>query len=64
MGVKTVRDELEAEIDKSYIYLLKNSLHDEHAPIDVHFDYHWHPTNSDKPNVTIPFSRRPIMIDL
>lgn len=28
MGVKTVRDELEAEIDKSYHYLLRNSLHD------------------------------------
>lgn len=30
----------------------------------MHFDYHWNPKNSDKPNVTIPFNRRPIKVDL
>lgn len=62
MSVRTIRTEIEEEIDKAYIYLLRNSLHDEHQPIDVHFDYNW--TKYDKTNVTIPFARRPIMIDL
>jgi len=64
MGVKTLRFELEEEIDKLYSYYLSNSLHDEHMPIDDHFDYTWNPRTPGRQNVTIPFSRRPITIDI
>ena len=63
MQVKTVRNILEAEIDKIYTYYLRASLHDEHMPIDTKFDYVWSPGNG-KPNVTIPFTRRATSIDL
>lgn len=32
-------------------------------PIDKHFDYIWAPGNG-KPNITIPFSRRAITVDI
>jgi hypothetical protein len=43
MGIKTIRNLLEEEIDKIFTYYLRFSLHDEHQPIDNHFDYKWVP---------------------
>lgn len=62
-GTKTVKNVLGEEIDKIYSYYLRASLHDEHMPIDDHFDYTWLP-GWNQPNVTVPFSRRAIGIDL
>ncbi len=42
-GVKTVSNILEEEINKIYSYYLRASLHDEHMPINDHFDYIWVP---------------------
>lgn len=61
-NVTTLRIELQQEIDKLYSYILSNSLHDEHQPIDNHFDYIWQ--SPGKANVTIPFSRKLTSIDL
>jgi hypothetical protein len=63
MGVKTIRNLLEEEVDKFYSFYLRASLHDEHMPVDNHFDYKWVPGRG-KPNVTIPFERRPLTIDI
>lgn len=63
LGVKTIRNTLEEEIDKFYSFYLRASLHDEHMPIDTHFDYIWIP-GPGKKNVTVPFSRRAVTVDL
>lgn len=63
MQVKTVRNLLEDEIDRYFSFYLRASLHDEHMPVDNHFDYIWSP-GQGKPNVTIPFTRRPVTIDI
>lgn len=62
VNVTTVRLLVEQELDKSFRYYLNNSLHDQHQPIDNHFDYIW--KRSGKPDVTVPFTRRAIAIDL
>lgn len=63
MSVKTVRNLLEEEIDRFFAFYLRASLHDEHMPINNHFDYVWSP-GQGKPNVTIPFSRRAVTVDI
>jgi hypothetical protein len=62
MSIKTIRNQLEEEVDRYYNFFLRASLHDEHQPVDNHFDYVWQPMG--KPNVTLPFSRRPLTIDI
>lgn len=62
-GIKTVKNVLGDEIDKIYSYYLRASLHDEHMPIDDHFDYYWIP-GWNQSNIIVPFSRRAIGIDL
>ena len=47
-----------------YEYYLRASLHDEHFPLELQFDYKWVPGVPDKPNVTISFVRRPISVDV
>jgi len=42
---------------------LRASLHDENQPIDKNFDYKWVPGNG-KPNITIPFTRRAVSVDI
>lgn len=42
-GTMTVKNVLGQELDKIYSYYLRASLHDEHMPIDDHFDYKWIP---------------------
>lgn len=63
INVTTIRNSLEAEIDKIFTYYLRASLHDEHMPIDNHFDYKWVPGRG-KPNITIPFTRRAVAVDI
>jgi hypothetical protein len=64
LQVRTVRLELEDEIAKYYSYYLGNSLHDEHNPINDHFDYTWDPRQPGRANVTIPFLRRAVNVDI
>lgn len=54
---------LEAEIDKIYHFLLRNSLHDEHHHVDPQFDYHWTPRRNTT-NYIISMKRRPLYIDI
>jgi hypothetical protein len=63
-GSSSLKAILENEIEKIYGYYLNNSLHDEHMPIDDHFDYIWDPKVPGKKNITIPFVRRPISVDI
>lgn len=49
-------------MDKLFNYILSQCLHDEHQPIDNHFDYVW--KSPGKADVTIPFSRKLKLIDL
>ena len=63
MGEVTVRNMLEEEIDKSYHFLLRNSLHDEHHHVDPQFDYNWTPRRGT-PNHVISMKRRPLFIDI
>ena len=63
MHVKTVRNQLEEEIDKIYYYLLRASLHDEHHHFEPQFDYRWASRSGGK-EVTISMKRRPIQIDI
>lgn len=62
MNVSTIRLELEIEINRYYSYLLRNCLHDDNHPISDHFDYVW--SRIGKPNITIPFTRRGVNIDI
>lgn len=64
MGVRTIKIELEDIIDSIYTFILKTCLHDEHQPITAYFEYLWVPTTPGKPNVTIPFTRRGVSIDV
>lgn len=59
---RDTKNYLEIEINKNYSYYVNSSLHDKHFPIDSQFDYHWTPQH--KPNVTVPFFRRPTSVDL
>jgi hypothetical protein len=63
IGIKTIRNQLEEEIDKIYTYYLRASLHDEHHHIDPQFDYVWQ-SRRNGTNVTISMVRRPISIDI
>jgi hypothetical protein len=63
-GGKDVRTELQNEIDKYYDFYLRASLHDEHQPIGLQFDYKWVPNVPGKQNVTISMLRRPISVDI
>lgn len=63
LGYKTIRNQLEEEIDKIYSYYLRNSLHDEHMHIDPQFDYKWQ-SRRNASNITISMVRRPIYIDV
>jgi hypothetical protein len=62
-GVTTIRKLLEEEIDKSFGFLLRNCLHDEHFGFHSQFDYVWQPRRGS-PNVTISMKRRALYIDL
>lgn len=63
LGYKTIRNQLEEEIDKIYSYYLRNSLHDEHMHIDPQYDYVWQ-SRRNGTNITISMLRRPIYIDV
>jgi hypothetical protein len=64
MGIKTVRNLLEEEIEKAFRFYLGACLHGDHHHIDTQFDYTWVPATVGKPNVTISMMRKPYSIDI
>ncbi len=64
MGVKTIRNLLEEEIDKAFRFYLGACLHDEHHHIDPQFDYTYVPATKGKPNITFSMIRKPYTIDI
>lgn len=64
LGVKTIRNLLEEEIEKAFRFYLGACLHDDHHHIDTQFDYKWVPSTIGKPNVTVSMARKPYTIDI
>lgn len=64
MNVRTVKQILEDDIEKSYFYYLNQSLYEEKRHITDHFEYEWVDPIRTKGNLTVAYNVSNLSIDI